>query len=116
MRMLPRNASRPLTSALKPSYGGLVCAALNEDVTVDDAAPVASTYGVPRVRTRLARHRRERGLLSVAGSCARWSIDYVAGLPWPFASAESHFTFDSRRLPYLYARHNRTWFNERSVE
>jgi SAM-dependent methyltransferase len=91
-------------------------AALNQAGTVKDAQSVASSYGVPRIRTRLAQHWRQRGALSVAASCAQWSLDYVAGLPWPFASSESHFVFDGQRLPYLYARHNRTWFNERAVE
>jgi hypothetical protein len=80
------------------------------------AAEVETGYGVPDIRTRVARAASERGTLSTAAACARWGARYAAGLPATWRGDGATFAFQGRTYRLLAHRHNHTWLNERAVE
>jgi hypothetical protein len=82
----------------------------------DRPAPDRVGYGVPDIRTRVARAARERGALTTAAACAGWAARYVAGLPKTRRGEGETFAFQGRTYRCLAHRHNHTWLNERAVE
>jgi uncharacterized protein DUF268 len=64
------------------------------------------------IRARLSQAARERGPLTVAGSCLSWGARYALGRVRPGGS----FEWDGQSVPLFHHRYHYTWMNERCVE
>lgn len=67
------------------------------------------------VLSRVASFARERGLLEVVASCARWGRDWLRGRPGRGRDYGS-FEWEGRDVPYFAHDYHYTWLNERAVE
>ena len=70
---------------------------------------------VARVRDAVSR----RGVVPVLTHLARWSGQWLAGLPLTagrFESSAGRFSLAGRSYPYLFHRHKHSWLTERTVE
>ncbi|WP_322921835.1 class I SAM-dependent methyltransferase [Nocardioides renjunii] len=70
---------------------------------------------VVAVLSRLLATSRDRGVVDVLGSSARWGWGWLTGGPRA-RRAPGGFAWDGRTLPYFVHGYHYTWLNERAVE